>query len=87
MLKLVSTTLTKNTSKLVETTIKDQIKQQVIPQVGKLISSAVSEQIPHGIADALAKVGLPSHVLLVHFVLTSCSGFGKNRLFQENSRG
>lgn len=56
MLKLVSTTLTKNTSKLVETTIKEQIKSQVIPAISKLVEAAVAEQVARGIADALTHV-------------------------------
>lgn len=56
MLKLVSTTLAKSTSKLVETTLKEQIKSQVIPSLGKLVSAAVSEQISLGVSDAISKV-------------------------------
>ncbi|KAK4695398.1 hypothetical protein P7C70_g8556, partial [Phenoliferia sp. Uapishka_3] len=61
MLKLVSTTLTKNTSKLVETTIKEQIRTQVIPAISTLVESAVSEQIGRGVANALANT-LPNEL-------------------------
>ncbi|KAL8281317.1 hypothetical protein RQP46_006351 [Phenoliferia psychrophenolica] len=54
MLKLVSTTLTKNTSKLVETTIKDQVRQQVVPAISKLVSAAMSSQVPPAITSALS---------------------------------
>lgn len=56
MLKLVSTTLAKSTSRLVESTIKDQIKQQVIPSIGKLVSAAVQEQVGAGLAAGLKEV-------------------------------
>ncbi|KAM0747291.1 hypothetical protein T439DRAFT_329039 [Meredithblackwellia eburnea MCA 4105] len=61
MLKLVSTTLTKNTSKLVESTIKEQIQSQVIPAVGQFVQSAVSDQISRGVEAALAE-SLPKEI-------------------------
>lgn len=56
MLKLVSTTLSKSTGRLVEAAIKEQIKSQVIPGIGKLVSAAVQEQIGRGIEEGLKEV-------------------------------
>lgn len=56
MLELVSSTLTDNTSKLVESHLKEQIKTQVIPSISRIVENAVGMQIAKGIADALAVV-------------------------------
>lgn len=56
MLKLVSTTLSKNTSRLVEQTIKDSVKTQVVPSISKIVQAAVKHQITKGVADALKEV-------------------------------
>lgn len=69
MLKLVSTTLSKSTGRLVEATIKEQVKYQVIPSIGKLVSAAVQDQIGRGIAEGMKEV---SKVALVS--LSGCTG-------------
>lgn len=56
MLQLISSTLTDNTAKLVETHLKEQIKSQVIPSISRIVENAVGMQIAKGIADALAVV-------------------------------
>lgn len=59
MLKLVSTTLSKNTARLVDAAIKEQVKHQVVPAVGRIVAAAVQEQIGRGIEEGMKEVSSP----------------------------
>lgn len=66
ILKLVSTTLTKNTSKSLESTIRSEIKTTVLPTVSRLVETAVDEQFRRGLDDAMRK-SIPTELEKVLF--------------------
>ncbi|CAG8456437.1 3148_t:CDS:10 [Funneliformis mosseae] len=55
ILKVVSQTLSTNTSKLLESTIRTEIQNSVLPNLGKMVTSAVDKQAHKGMVDAVNK--------------------------------
>lgn len=66
ILKLVSSTLTKNTSKSLENTVKSEIKATVLPTITRLVDSAVEDHFRRGLDDALRK-SIPAELEKVLF--------------------
>ncbi|KAH8919335.1 hypothetical protein BT69DRAFT_500375 [Atractiella rhizophila] len=61
ILRLVSNALSGNTKKLLESTVKAEIKNVVLPSISKIIADSVSDQISKGVAEALRKT-LPNEL-------------------------
>ncbi|RHZ75827.1 hypothetical protein Glove_209g95 [Diversispora epigaea] len=55
ILKMVSQTLSTNTSKLLETTIRNEIQSSVLPTLSKMVTNAVDKHAHRGMADAVNK--------------------------------
>lgn len=56
MLKLVSQSMTKSTSRLVESAVKEQIKAQIVPAIGKVVTGAVQEEVAKNVKEAVKQV-------------------------------
>ncbi|GAA5965365.1 hypothetical protein JCM21900_006012 [Sporobolomyces salmonicolor] len=61
MLRLVSQSLTKSTSRLVESAIKEQVQAQIVPAIGKVVTGAVQEEVAKNVKEAVKQV-LPNEV-------------------------
>ncbi|CAI2170487.1 3018_t:CDS:10, partial [Funneliformis geosporum] len=55
ILKVVSQTLSTNTSKLLESTIRNEIQNSVLPNLSKMVTSAVDKHAHRGMVDAVNK--------------------------------
>ncbi|CAG8463697.1 9996_t:CDS:2 [Diversispora eburnea] len=55
ILKMVSQTLSTNTSKLLETTIRNEIQNSVLPTLSKMVTNAVDKHAHRGMVDAVNK--------------------------------
>ncbi|CAG8438797.1 1199_t:CDS:10, partial [Acaulospora colombiana] len=55
ILKMVSQTLSTNTSKLLESTIRNEIQISVLPTLSKMVTNAVDKHAHRGITDAVNK--------------------------------
>jgi hypothetical protein len=56
ILKMVSQTLSTNTSKLLESTIRSEIQNSVLPTLSKMVTNAVDKHAHRGMVDAVNKV-------------------------------
>ncbi|RIA94484.1 hypothetical protein C1645_873429 [Glomus cerebriforme] len=55
ILKLVSQTLSTNTSKLLESTIRSEVQNSVLPTLSKMVTNAVDKHAHRGMIDAVNK--------------------------------
>ena len=60
ILKLISTELTKNTTRVVETAVKGEVQNSVLPSLENItkteVKLAVTNQISKGLGESMAKV-------------------------------
>ena len=60
ILKLISTELTKNTTRVVETAVKGEVQNSVLPSLENItkqeVKAALSTQIAKGVSDAMKMV-------------------------------
>ena len=56
ILKVVSQTLSTNTAKLLESTIRTEIQSSVLPTLSKMVTNAVDKHAHRGMVDAVNKV-------------------------------
>ncbi|RUS32218.1 hypothetical protein BC938DRAFT_476008 [Jimgerdemannia flammicorona] len=61
ILKVVSQTLSNNTQKLLEQTIRSEMQNAVIPSLGKIVAAAVEKQIGKGVAETVNRA-VPSAI-------------------------
>jgi hypothetical protein len=52
ILKMVSQSLTTNTSKLLESTIRNEVQNSVLPTLSKMVTNAVDKHAHRGMVDA-----------------------------------
>lgn len=61
ILKLISTELTKNTTRVVEMAVKNEVQNSVLPSLENItkteVKAALSNQIAKGVSDAMKTVG------------------------------
>ena len=61
ILKLISTELTKNTTRVVEMAVKAEVQNSVLPSLENItkteIKSSMNQQISKGLSDAMKQVG------------------------------
>ncbi|CAJ0823365.1 9533_t:CDS:2, partial [Entrophospora sp. SA101] len=55
ILKVVSQTLSTNTAKLLETTVRNEIQINVLPSLSKMVNSAIDKHVHRGITEAMNK--------------------------------
>ncbi|CAG8736185.1 1559_t:CDS:2, partial [Ambispora leptoticha] len=55
ILQMVSKSLTNNTSKLLESTIRSEIQSQVVPMLNKSVAASVDKQVNRGMVEAINK--------------------------------
>jgi hypothetical protein len=81
ILKLISTELTRNTTRVVEMAVKNEVQNSVLPSLEAItkneVKAALNDQIGRGLADYIQQVGLvdfktPSLSLLIHFLHRLC---------------
>jgi hypothetical protein len=70
IIKLISTELTRNTTRVVEVAVKAEIQNSVLPAIEAVarseIKSVASGQLSKGFGDSLKQVSLPSRIQFDH---------------------
>lgn len=70
ILKLISTELTKNTTRVVESAVKNEVQQSVLPALERItkeeVKLAMNEQISKGLTDSMQQVSMK------HYLPVSC---------------
>lgn len=70
ILKLISTELTRNTTRVVEMAVKNEVQNSVLPSLEHItkteVKAALNDQIGRGMVDFISQVRLALAVLIVH---------------------